>query len=118
MTDLRTASNAGRFEVRVTADTHFGWIRTRLSLERTMMSWLRTAVALIGQKTLIDAVNNESLETLGRLVPDYRGAHLIRGEERQIEQLLGYYSESGRQPRLVADGRREDVEVPRQRRTT
>jgi putative membrane protein len=48
MTDLRTAPSAGRFEVRVTADTHFGWIRTRLSLERTMMSWLRTAVALIG----------------------------------------------------------------------
>ncbi len=39
---------ADRFEVRVTADTHFGWIRTRLSLERTMMSWLRTATALIG----------------------------------------------------------------------
>lgn len=38
----------GRFEVRVTADSHFGWIRTRLSLERTMMSWLRTAVSLIG----------------------------------------------------------------------
>src|SRR5207248_2066563 len=48
MTDLRTAPNAGRFDVRVTADTHFGWIRTRLSLERTMMSWLRTATALIG----------------------------------------------------------------------
>jgi putative membrane protein len=40
-------SNA-RFDVRVTADTHFGWIRTRLSVERTMMSWLRTAVSLIG----------------------------------------------------------------------
>ncbi len=40
--------SAGRFEVRTTADSHFSWIRTRLSLERTMMSWLRTAVALIG----------------------------------------------------------------------
>jgi putative membrane protein len=48
MTDLRTAPTADRFEVRVTADTHFGWIRTRLSLERTMMAWLRTATALIG----------------------------------------------------------------------
>jgi putative membrane protein len=37
-----------RFEVRVTADSHFGWLRTRLSLERTLMSWLRTAAALIG----------------------------------------------------------------------
>ena len=30
------------------ADSHFGWIRTRLSVERTMMSWIRTAVSLIG----------------------------------------------------------------------
>lgn len=37
-----------RFEVRVTADSHFAWLRTRLSLERTMMSWVRTAVSLIG----------------------------------------------------------------------
>ena len=48
MTDLHTASSAGRFEVRVTADSHFAWVRTRLALERTIMSWLRTAVALIG----------------------------------------------------------------------
>ena len=46
--DLNPTAGAGRFEVRVTSDSHFGWIRTRLSLERTMMSWLRTAVALIG----------------------------------------------------------------------
>ena len=48
MADTRAALGASRFEVRVTADTHFGWIRTRLSLERTMMSWIRTAVSLIG----------------------------------------------------------------------
>ena len=48
MTDLHTASSVGRFEVRVTADSHFAWVRTRLALERTIMSWLRTAVALIG----------------------------------------------------------------------
>jgi len=48
MSDSRTAPSAGRFEVRVTADSHFAWVRTRLSLERTIMSWLRTAVALIG----------------------------------------------------------------------
>jgi len=38
----------GRFEVRVTSDSHFGWLRTRMALERTLMAWLRTAVALIG----------------------------------------------------------------------
>jgi len=41
-------AGANRFEVRATADSHFGWLRTRLSVERTMMSWLRTAVSLIG----------------------------------------------------------------------
>src|SRR6516225_6880664 len=48
MTDLHMAPTAGRFEVRVTSDSHFSWVRTRLSLERTMMSWQRTAVALFG----------------------------------------------------------------------
>src|SRR5271154_4224556 len=39
---------AGRFEVRTTSDSHFGWIRTRMALERTLMAWVRTSVALIG----------------------------------------------------------------------
>lgn len=38
----------GRFDVRPTASDHFSWIRTRLSVERTLMSWVRTATALIG----------------------------------------------------------------------
>lgn len=37
-----------RFEVRVTADSHFAWLRTRLAVERTMMAYMRTAVSLIG----------------------------------------------------------------------
>ena len=48
MGDSSSTAGAERFEVRVTSDSHFSWIRTRLSLERTMMSWQRTAVALIG----------------------------------------------------------------------
>src|SRR5215471_21792357 len=48
MADSQAAPTAGRFEVRLTSDSHFAWVRTRFSLERTMMSWLRTAVALIG----------------------------------------------------------------------
>jgi putative membrane protein len=47
MADSHTTVS-GRFEVRATASDHFAWVRTRLSLERTIMSWLRTAVALIG----------------------------------------------------------------------
>lgn len=48
MADSSRPQNPGRFEVRVTADSHMAWLRTRLSVERTMMSWLRTAVSLIG----------------------------------------------------------------------
>jgi putative membrane protein len=47
MTD-QAEDSAQRFALRVTADTHFAWLRTRLSLERTIMSWMRTATALIG----------------------------------------------------------------------
>jgi putative membrane protein len=36
------------FEVRVTSDSHFAWLRTRLAIERTMLAYLRTAVSLIG----------------------------------------------------------------------
>ena len=36
------------FDVSSSVETHFSWVRTRMSLERTMMSWLRTATALIG----------------------------------------------------------------------
>jgi putative membrane protein len=43
-----THEQAGRFEVRTTSDSHFGWLRTRLALERTLMAWVRTGVALIG----------------------------------------------------------------------
>ena len=37
-----------RFALRVTADSHFAWLRTRLAIERTFLAWLRTAAALIG----------------------------------------------------------------------
>ena len=37
-----------RFEVKGDASSHFSWLRTRLSIERTLMSWVRTSTALIG----------------------------------------------------------------------
>jgi putative membrane protein len=43
-----TPEPSARFEVRTTSDSHFGWLRTRLALERTLMAWVRTGVALIG----------------------------------------------------------------------
>ena len=62
---------AGRFEVRATASDHLAWIRTRLALERTIMAWLRTAVALIGFGFAIV----QYLERLEQ-TPDARAAYL------------------------------------------
>jgi putative membrane protein len=43
-----TENQSNRFEIRMTSDSHFGWIRTRLALDRTLMAWVRTSVSLIG----------------------------------------------------------------------
>jgi putative membrane protein len=78
-----TATGADRFEVRVTADSHFGWIRTRFSLERTIMSWLRTATALIGFGFAIVQYFNHLQEMPGARpaylpnAPEYLGLALI-----------------------------------------
>jgi putative membrane protein len=48
MTNAGANTGPGQFEVRATASDHFAWVRTRLSIERTLMSWVRTAVSLIG----------------------------------------------------------------------
>ena len=83
MTELGDKAGPERFEVRVTADTHFGWMRTRLSVERTMMSWLRTATALIGFGFAIVQYLNHLQDAPGaraaRLptAPEYLGLALI-----------------------------------------
>jgi putative membrane protein len=83
MADSHTAPSGGRFEVRATADSHFGWIRTRLSVERTMMSWLRTAVALIGFGFAIVQYFNRLQQIPGArpaylpTAPEYLGLALI-----------------------------------------
>ena len=48
MSDAEVSGQAERFEVRVSADSHLAWLRTRLAIERTMMAYMRTSVALIG----------------------------------------------------------------------
>jgi putative membrane protein len=47
MTDSEQSNETGRFQVHATAESHFSWLRTRMSIERTMMSWVRTSTALI-----------------------------------------------------------------------
>src|SRR5262245_19228738 len=37
-----------RFSIDATGGTHFDWVRTRLMLERAMVSWLMTSITLIG----------------------------------------------------------------------
>src|SRR5947208_16867248 len=83
MSDSRSPADAGRFEVRVTADSHFAWVRTRLSVERTMMSWQRTAVALIGFGFAIVQYFNHLQQIPGTrpaylpTAPEYLGLALI-----------------------------------------
>ena len=48
MSDGEPYEGTSRFQVRATAESHFSWLRTRMSVERTLMSWVRTATALIG----------------------------------------------------------------------
>ena len=48
MSDSQAGGEAERFEVRVSSDSHFSWLRTRLAAERTIMAYMRTAVSLIG----------------------------------------------------------------------
>ena len=76
MSDPISAADTDRFPVKVTADSHFGWIRTRLSLERTMMSWLRTATALIGFGFAIVQYLNHLQQ-----VPEARSAYLPTAPE-------------------------------------
>ena len=83
MADPRTTAIASRFEVRVTADSHCAWLRTRLAVERTMMSWQRTAVALIGFGFAIVQYFNHLQQIPGTrpaylpTAPEYLGLALI-----------------------------------------
>ena len=47
MSDPQADAPSSRFEMHVTAESHFAWLRTRLAVERTMMAYMRTAVSLI-----------------------------------------------------------------------
>ena len=71
MVENRPVNGAARFDVRTTSDSHFSWLRTRLSLERTLMSWMRTGVALIGFGFTIFQFFGRLTTTPGVAAPTY-----------------------------------------------
>ena len=110
MTDRGTPGNADRFEVRVTADTHFAWLRTRLAVERTMMSWLRTGVSLIGFGFAIvqfferlDQMS-ASQPALHPVAPKYLGLALIAAGILSVLISIFQYRRIGRYLRSGAFG--------------
>jgi putative membrane protein len=69
MSAPHAGGQAERFEVRVSSDSHFAWLRTRLAVERTMMAYMRTSVALIGFGfTIFQFLQNVHEVPLGRTV--------------------------------------------------
>lgn len=58
-------------------------------------------VALIGHATLIEAHTSTALAAFARLAQDGRSAHLIMGEQEQIEHFWSYYAEAGQRPRQI-----------------
>ena len=84
-TDQSAAAGADRFAVRATAESNFAWLRTRLSLERTLMSWMRTAIAFIGFGFSIVELSNRFAAMPGvapalqPAMPRYLGLALIAG---------------------------------------
>jgi predicted GNAT family acetyltransferase len=61
-----------------------------------------TGVALIGPKTVIEARDDAALEVFASLTSGNLTAHLVRGEQQQIEYILRKYAEVGRTPRRVS----------------
>jgi putative membrane protein len=44
----RDGASEARFDVQLSVGNHFSWFNTRLSVERTFLSWIRTSISLIG----------------------------------------------------------------------
>jgi putative membrane protein len=73
MPDDKPNEETSRFQVRATADTHFSWLRTRMSIERTLMSWVRTGTALIAFGFTIFEFLYRFNKTPGLSRPNIRG---------------------------------------------
>jgi putative membrane protein len=79
----QASGEAAGFTVKPTADSHFSWIRTRLSADSTLMGWMRLATTLIGFGFAIvqffDQLENMSSAkpALAPHLPRYLGLALI-----------------------------------------
>lgn len=58
-------------------------------------------VALIGHATVIEACHEAALAAFARLAKNCRLAHLIRGEQEEIECFWNYYADVECKPRLL-----------------
>lgn len=81
---MPTAPNTThRFEVTLTPNSHYSWLRTRMSAERTLLSWQRTALSMIGFgftiAKFLDKLTSMSgaQEALHPAAPRYIGLGLI-----------------------------------------
>lgn len=71
--------DGSRFTVRVTAESHFAWLRTRLALERTVMASVRTAVSLIAFGFTIVQFFERMTQMAGAAPPRFPGAAYYLG---------------------------------------
>lgn len=79
MSEQQHSEQSGRFEVRVSADSHMAWIRTRLAAENTMLAYLRTSVSLIGFGFAIVQFLNNVQSIPGAADPRFPNAPLYMG---------------------------------------
>lgn len=59
-------------------------------------------IALIGHATLFEARTEAALRALAQLAREFSSAHMILGEQDQVESFWQHYAEGGQAPRLFA----------------
>src|SRR3989442_7938115 len=58
-------------------------------------------VALIGHFTFVEARSEVALAAFARLAQDFPSAHMILGEQENVEAFWSYFAQAGRTPRRV-----------------
>jgi putative membrane protein len=73
---MKPGDEASQSELPANIQTHLAWLRTRMSVERTLEAWIRTAAALIGFGfTIVQFF--EHFNQMEDVVPP-KGPHLAR----------------------------------------